>query len=70
MMAVFGQGIPSPHSVRFIIGIQQGCLPFPVGDSLFKDTSDAAAFTAIIGDPIQTFALGERVVFVISITIA
>ena len=65
-MAVFGPRIPSPRSVRFIISIHQGFLPFPVGDSLFKDTSDVAAFTAIIGDPIQTFALGERVVLVIN----
>ena len=62
-MAVFGQGIPSPHGVWFIIGIHQGFLPFPVGDGLFKDASDAAAFTAIIGDPIQTLALGKRVLF-------
>ena len=49
LMFVLGQGIASPHSVRFIIGIHQGFLPFPVGDSLFKDTSDGSALTAIIG---------------------
>ena len=63
MMAVFGQGLPSPHSVRFIISIHQGFLPFPVGDGLFKNASDAAALTAIIGDPIQTLAWGKRLVF-------
>ena len=63
-------GSPSPHGVRFIIGIHQGFLPFPVGDVLFKDTSDAAAFTAIIGDPIQTLASGKRVVFLINTMIA
>ena len=70
MMAVFGQRVPSPHGVRFIIRVHQGFLPFPVGDSLFKDTSDAAEFTSVIGDPIQTFALGKRVVFVFNIMIA
>ena len=69
-MFVLGQGIPSPHSVRFIISIHQGFLPFPVGDILFKDTSDGSACTTIIGDPIQAFALGERVVSVINTMIA
>ena len=57
------QRIPSPHGVWFIIGIHQGFLPFPVGDGLFKNASDRAAFAAIIGDPIETFAWGKRVVF-------
>ena len=69
-MAVFGQGVPSPHGVRFIIRVHQGFLPLPVGESLFKDASDAAAFTSVIGDPIQTFALGKRVVFVVNTMIA
>ena len=63
MMAVFGQGFPSPHGVRFIISIHQGFLPFPVGDGLLKNASDAAALTAIIGDPIQTLVSGKRLVF-------
>ena len=62
LMFILGQGIPSPHGVRFIIGIHQGFLPFSVGDGLFKDTSDGSACTAIIGDPIQAFALGKGVV--------
>ena len=69
-MFILGQVIPSPHGVRFIISIHQGFLPFPVGDSLFKDTSDGSAFTAIIGDPIQAFAFGKRAVFVINTIIA
>ena len=63
MMAVFGQRIPSPHGVWFIIRIHQGFLPFPVGDGLFKNASDRAAFVAIIGDPIQTLDSGKRLVF-------
>ena len=70
MMAVFGQGIASPHGVLFIISIHQGFLPFPVGDGLCKDTSDGSSFTAIIRDPIQAFALGKRVVFVIDAMVA
>ena len=70
LMFVLGQGIPSPHDVRFIIGIHQGFLLFPVGDSLFKDMSDGSAFTAIIGDPTQVFALGKRVVLVINAMVA
>ena len=61
------QRIPSPHGVWFIIGIDQGFLPFPIGDGLFKNASDAAAFVAIIGDPIQTLASGKRVVFFMAI---
>ena len=57
------QRIPSPHGVWFIIGIDQGFLPFPVGDGLFKNASDRAEFVAIIGDPIQTLASGKRLVF-------
>ena len=49
---------------------RQGFLPFPVGDSLFKDTLDGSAFTAIIGDPIQAFAISKRVVFVIDALVA
>ena len=64
-MFVLGQGIPSPRSVRFIISIHQGFLPFPVGDGLFKDTSDGSALTAIIGNPVQAF-----VVFVINSMVA
>lgn len=37
---IIGKGIPSPHGLRFVIGIHEGFLPFPVGDSLFKYTSD------------------------------
>ena len=48
------QRIPSPHGMRFIIGIQQGCLPFPTGDGLFENASDRAAFIAIVRDPIQS----------------
>ena len=59
------QRIPSPHGVRFNIGIHQGFLPFPVGHGLFKNASDRAAFVAINGDPIQTLASGKRVVFFI-----
>ena len=69
-MFILGQGIPSPYVVRFVIGIHQGLLPFPVGDSLFKDTLDGSAFTAIIGDPIQAFAFSKRVVFVIDALVA
>ena len=65
LMFVLGQGIPSPRSVRFIISIHQGFLPFPVGDGLFKDASDGSALTAIIGNPIQAF-----VVFVINSMVA
>ena len=57
------QRIPSPHGVWFIIGIHQVFLPFSVGDGLFKNASDRAAFVTIIGDPIQTLASGKRVVF-------
>ena len=70
MMAVLGQGVPSPHDVRFVIGIHQGRLPFPVGDRLLEDTSDSAAFIAIIGDPIQALASGKRVVFLIEAVVA
>ena len=70
MMAVFGQRVPSPHGVRFIIRVHQGFLPFLVGDGLFKDTSGIAALTAIIGDPIQALALGKRVVFIILTMVA
>ena len=70
LMFILGQGIPSPHGVRFVIVIHQGFLPFPVGDSLFKDTLDGSAFTAIIGDPIQTFAFSKRFVFVIDALVA
>ena len=63
MMSVFGQGVPSPHGVRFIIDIHQGLLPFPVGKGLIKNASDRAAFLAIIVNPIQTLASGKRVVF-------
>ena len=37
---IIGKGIPSPHGLRLIIGIHEGFLPFPVGDGLFKYTSD------------------------------
>ena len=70
MMSVFGQGVPSPHGVRFIIRIHQGFLPLPLGDGLFKDASDRAAFVAIIGDPIQTLASGKRVAFFIVAIVA
>ena len=70
LMFILGQGIPSPHGVRFVISIHQGFLPFPVGDSLFKDTLDVSAFTAIIGGPIQAFAFSKRVVFVIDELVA
>ena len=42
------QRSPSPHGMRFIIGIQPGCLPFPTGDSLFENASDRAAFVAVV----------------------
>ena len=29
-MFVLGQGVPSPHGVRFIISIHQGFMPFQV----------------------------------------
>ena len=64
------QRIPSLHGVWFIIGIHQGFLPFPVGDGLFKNASDRAAFVAIIRDPIQTLASGKRVVFFIVAIVA
>ena len=70
LMFVLGQGVPSPHGVWFIISIHQGFLQFPVDDSLFKDTSDRSALTAFIGDPIQAFAFGKRIVFVINTMIA
>ena len=70
LMFILGQGIPSPHGVRFVISIHQGFLPFPVGDSLFIDTSDGSAFTTIIGDPIWAFAFGKRVVFAINTMVA
>ena len=70
LMFILGQGIPSPHGVRFVISIHQGFLPFPVGDSLFKDTLDGSAFTAIIGGLIQAFAFSKRVVFVIDELVA
>ena len=69
-MFILGQGIPSPHGVRFVVGVHQGFLPFSVGDSLFKDALDGSAFTAIIGDPIQAFAFTKRVVFVIHALVA
>ena len=49
--------------MRFIIGIQPGCLPFPTGDSLFENASDRAAFVAIVRDPIQSLTSSERLVF-------
>ena len=70
LMFILEQGIPSPHGVRFVISIHQGFLPFPVGDTLFKDTLDGSAFTAIIGDPIQAFAFSKRVLFVIDALVA
>ena len=69
-MMILGQGIPGQRGVRLIISIQEWFLPFPVGDSLFNDTSDAFAFTAIIGDPIQAFSLDKCVVFVINAMVA
>ena len=69
-MFILEQGIPSPHGVRFVISIHQGFLPFPVGDTLFKDTLNGSAFTAIIGDPIQAFAFSKRVLFVIDALVA
>ena len=69
-MFILEQGIPSPHGVRFVISIHQGFLPFPVGDTLFEDTLDGSAFTAIIGDPIQAFAFSKRVLFVIDALVA
>ena len=68
LMFILGQGVPSQHGMRPVVSIHQGFLPFPVGDGLFKDTSDGSAFTAMIGDPIQ--ALGKRVVFVINAMVA
>ena len=65
LMFILEQGIPSPHGVRFVISIHRGFLPFPVGDTLFKDSLDGSAFTAIIGDPVQAFAFSKRVLFVI-----
>ena len=57
------QRIPNPHGMRFIIGIQQGCLPFPTGDGLFENASDRAAFIAIVRDLIQSLTSSERLVF-------
>ena len=57
------QRCPSPHGMRFIIGIQSGCLPFPTGDRLFENASDRAAFVAIIGNPIQSLTSSEGVIF-------
>ena len=55
--------IPSPHGMWFIIGMQQGYIPFPTGDRLFENASDRAAFVAIIRNPIQSLTLSECVVF-------
>ena len=53
------QRIPIPHGVWFIIGIHQGFLPFPVGDGLFKNASDCAAFVAIIEESNPNLGLGQ-----------
>ena len=49
--------------MRFIIGIQEGGLPFLTRDGLFKNTLDRAAFVAIIRNPIHPLTLGKGVVF-------
>ena len=54
----------------FIIGIQQGYVPFPIGDGLFQNVSDQAAFTAIIGDLIQPLTFGKSLIFVLDAMIA
>ena len=56
-------GSPSPHGMRFIIGVHQGYIPFPLGHGLFKDMYDATTIIAIIRDPIQSLTIGKRLVF-------
>ena len=63
-------GIPSPHGMRFIIGIHQGYIPFSVGHPLFKDMKDATTLTAIIRDPFYPLALSKRLVFSLSTIVA
>ena len=67
---IIGKGILSPHGLRLIIGIHEGFLPFPVGDGLFKYTSDCFSLITIIGDPIHAFSLGKSIVFAINAMIA
>ena len=69
-MMIIGKGIPSPHGLRLIIGIHEGFLPFPVGDGLFKYTSDCFALITIIGNPIHAFSLGKSIVFAINVMVA
>ena len=62
--------IPSPHGMWFIIGMQQGYIPFQTGDRLFENASDRAAFVAIIGNPIQSLTSSEGIVFFVFAIIA
>ena len=56
-------GSPSPHGMRFIIGVHQGHIPFPLGHGLFQDMYDATTIIAILRDPIQSLTVGKRLVF-------
>ena len=69
-MMIIEKRIPSPHGLWLIIGINEGFLPFPVGDDLFKYTSDCFALITIIGNPIHAFSLGKSIVFAINAMVA
>ena len=69
-MMIIEKRIPSPHGLWLIIGIHEGFLPFPVGDDLFKYTSDCFALITIIGNAIHAFSLGKSIVFAINAMVA